>query len=85
MSHAAAIVDLEQEIGAAFRLALENERLQVEVLAQLHDLRVSRTRIVEKGASHAEGRNQRKQGRDRHMESPRRRAEKRVAPPAAFT
>jgi signal transduction histidine kinase len=49
VSHAAAIVDLEREIGAAFRLALENERLQAEVLAQLHDLRVSRTRIVETG------------------------------------
>ena len=48
MSHAA-IVDLEREIGAAFRLALENERLQAEVLAQLHDLRASRTRIVETG------------------------------------
>ena len=48
VSHAA-IVDLEREIGAAFRLALENERLQAEVLAQLHDLRASRTRIVETG------------------------------------
>jgi signal transduction histidine kinase len=36
-------------MGAAVRLALENERLQAEVLAQLHDLRVSRTRIVETG------------------------------------
>jgi signal transduction histidine kinase len=44
-----AIVDLEREIGAAFRLALENERLQAEVLAQLHDLRASRARIVETG------------------------------------
>ena len=48
VSHAA-IVDLEREIGAAFRLALENEGLQAEVLTQLHDLRASRTRIVETG------------------------------------
>jgi signal transduction histidine kinase len=37
------------ETGAAIRLALENERLQAEVLAQLHDLRESRARIVETG------------------------------------
>jgi signal transduction histidine kinase len=41
--------ELEQELGAAFRLALENERLQAGVLAQLHDLRVSRMRVVETG------------------------------------
>jgi signal transduction histidine kinase len=49
VSHTAAVAELEREIGAAVRLALENERLQAEVLAQLHDLRVSRTRIVEAG------------------------------------
>ena len=49
VTHAAGIAELEQELGAAVRLALENERLQAEVLAQLDDLRVSRTRIVEKG------------------------------------
>ena len=49
VTHTAAIADLEREIGAAIRLALENERLQAEVLAQLQDLRVSRTRIVETG------------------------------------
>jgi signal transduction histidine kinase len=49
IAHAAAFAELEREIGAAVRLALENERLQAEVLAQLHDLRVSRTRIVETG------------------------------------
>jgi signal transduction histidine kinase len=49
VTHATAIAELEREIGAAVRLALENERLQAEVLAQLHDLRVSRTRIVETG------------------------------------
>jgi signal transduction histidine kinase len=49
VAHAAAFTELERQIGAAVRLALENERLQAEVLAQLHDLRVSRTRIVETG------------------------------------
>jgi signal transduction histidine kinase len=49
VAHSAAFAELEREIGAAVRLALENERLQAEVLAQLHDLRVSRTRIVEMG------------------------------------
>ena len=49
VAHHAATVDLELETGAAVRLALENERLQAEVLAQLHDLRESRARIVETG------------------------------------
>jgi signal transduction histidine kinase len=49
VAHSAAFAELEREFGAAVRLALENERLQAEVLAQLHDLRVSRTRIVETG------------------------------------
>jgi signal transduction histidine kinase len=49
VTHAGAVADLERQIGAAVRLALENERLQAEILAQLHDLRVSRTRIVETG------------------------------------
>ena len=49
VAHAAAVAELEREIGAAVRLALENERLQAEVLAQLQDLRASRTRIVETG------------------------------------
>ena len=49
VTHAAGVAELEYEIGAAVRLALENERLQAEVLAQLHDLRESRTRIVETG------------------------------------
>ncbi len=39
--------DLEREIGAAARLAVDNERLRAEVLAQLEDLRASRSRIVE--------------------------------------
>jgi signal transduction histidine kinase len=49
VSHTAALPDLEREIGAAVRLALENERLQAEALAQLEDLRASRVRIVETG------------------------------------
>ena len=49
VTHTAAVTDLEREIGAAVRLALENERLQAQVLAQLHDLRQSRMRIVETG------------------------------------
>src|SRR5207249_4199437 len=40
---------LEREIGSAARLAVDNERLQAEVLAQLDDLRASRARIVETG------------------------------------
>jgi signal transduction histidine kinase len=49
VSHTAALPDLERELGAAVRLALENERLQAEVLAQLDQLRASRVRIVETG------------------------------------
>jgi signal transduction histidine kinase len=49
VAHAATVTELEREIGAAVRLALENERLQAEVLAQLNDLRLSRMRIVETG------------------------------------
>jgi signal transduction histidine kinase len=51
VSHTAALPDLEPEIGAAVRLALENERLQAEALAQLDQLRASRVRIVETGDS----------------------------------
>jgi signal transduction histidine kinase len=49
VSHTAAVPDLEQAIGAAVRLALENERLQAETLAHLDQLRASRVRIVETG------------------------------------
>lgn len=49
VTHTAGVTELEREIGAAVRLALENERLQAEILAQLEDLRVSRARIVETG------------------------------------
>ena len=37
----------EREIGAAARLAVDNERLRAEILAQLDDVRASRSRIVE--------------------------------------
>jgi len=47
ISHVAASSELESRIGPALRLALENERLQAEVLAQLDELRASRARIVE--------------------------------------
>jgi signal transduction histidine kinase len=49
VSHSAAVPDLERAIGAAVRLALENERMQAEMLAQLDQLRASRVRIVEIG------------------------------------
>ena len=39
--------DLAAEIGAASRLAVDNERLLAQAMAQLADLRASRTRIVE--------------------------------------
>src|SRR5215218_3986419 len=51
VSHTAALPELELELGAAVRLALENERLQAEALAQLDQLRASRVRIVETGDS----------------------------------
>ena len=41
--------ELEREIGAAARLAVENERLAAVALAQLRGLRESRARIVETG------------------------------------
>jgi signal transduction histidine kinase len=49
VSHSAAVPDLERAIGAAVRLALDNERLQAEMLAHLDQLRASRVRIVETG------------------------------------
>jgi signal transduction histidine kinase len=41
--------ELIEEVAAAARLALENERLQAEARAQLEDLRSSRARIIEAG------------------------------------
>jgi signal transduction histidine kinase len=40
---------METRIGPATRLAIENERMRVELLAQLDELRQSRRRIVELG------------------------------------
>jgi signal transduction histidine kinase len=39
--------ELQREIGAAARLAVDNERLAAEALAQLRELRESRARIVQ--------------------------------------
>ena len=54
LAHAAGLLDDEQlvdELTAAARLALENERLQAEVRARLAALRASRLRIVATGDS----------------------------------
>jgi len=42
-------LELVEEVASAARLALENERLQAEVRAQLDDLHSSRVRIIEAG------------------------------------
>jgi signal transduction histidine kinase len=52
LAHAPGLLDDEQlvdDVAAAARLALENERLQAEVRARLEELRASRARIVEAG------------------------------------
>ena len=52
LAHRPGLLDgpgLVVEIAATARLALENERLQAQVRAQLEDLRASRIRIVEQG------------------------------------
>jgi signal transduction histidine kinase len=52
LAHAPGLLGDEQlveEVAAAARLALENERLQAEVQARLDELRASRARIVETG------------------------------------
>ena len=52
LAHRRGLLDdpvLGEEVAAAARLALENERLQAESRAQLEDLRASRARIVESG------------------------------------
>jgi signal transduction histidine kinase len=41
--------ELERALGSAARLAVENEALRAEALAQLRELRDSRTRVVEAG------------------------------------
>jgi signal transduction histidine kinase len=52
LAHSPGLLDDEQlvdEVAAASRLALENERLQAEVRARLEELRASRARIIEAG------------------------------------
>jgi signal transduction histidine kinase len=52
IGHAPGLLDdaqLVEEVSAAARLALENERLQAEVRARLDELRASRARIVATG------------------------------------
>ena len=52
LSHRPGLLDdsaLAEEVAAAARLALENERLQAEVRAQLEHLRSSRTRVIATG------------------------------------
>jgi signal transduction histidine kinase len=52
ISHDPALIDpngLVQAIGAAARVAIDNERLQAELLAQLAELRSSQVRIVQTG------------------------------------
>ncbi len=49
VSHAGGVPEIGSAMGAAFTLALDNERLQAEGLAQVEELRASRSRIVETG------------------------------------
>lgn len=49
ISHAAPAEDVVRRLGAAVRLAMDNERLQAEALSQAEDIRASRARIVEAG------------------------------------
>jgi len=52
LAHRPGLLDepgLAEQIAATARLALDNERLQAQVRAQLEELRGSRTRIVERG------------------------------------
>jgi signal transduction histidine kinase len=52
LAHRAGLLDdpgLAEEVAAASRLALEHERLQAELAAQLQDLRASRARIIATG------------------------------------
>jgi signal transduction histidine kinase len=49
IDHAGPVSRVEEHLGAAVRLGLENERLQAEVLARFEELRASQVRIVETG------------------------------------
>jgi signal transduction histidine kinase len=64
LSHRPGLLDdpaLAEQVAAATRLALENERLQAEAQAQLESLRASRRRIVSAGDAE-----RRRLGRDLH-------------------
>jgi signal transduction histidine kinase len=47
VSHAAGLSQVDRAFGTAVRLALDNERLRAQTLAQVNDLRDSRARIVQ--------------------------------------
>jgi signal transduction histidine kinase len=49
VSHAAGLSQVDRAFGTAVRLALDNERLRAQALAQVNELRDSRTRIVQTG------------------------------------
>jgi signal transduction histidine kinase len=61
IAHGGAVPDLERHLGPAILLGLENERLRAQALAQVNELRGSRTRIVER-----EDRERRRLERDLH-------------------
>lgn len=52
VSHDSSVRGLERRLGPGVRLAVENMVLRVEILAQLVDVRESRTRIVEAADRH---------------------------------
>jgi signal transduction histidine kinase len=49
VSHAAGLSQVDRAFGTAVRLALDNERLRAQALAQVNELRDSRARIVQTG------------------------------------
>ena len=55
ISHTGDAAELDRALGSDLRLALDNERLQAEVLAHISDLRDSRARIVEAGDERRRG------------------------------
>jgi signal transduction histidine kinase len=58
LAHSPRLLDdaqLVEELAAAARLGLENERLQAELRARLEELRASRARIVEAGDAERKG------------------------------
>ena len=55
ISHSGDAAELDRALGSDLRLALDNERLQAEVFAQINDLRESRARIVAVGDERRRG------------------------------